>query len=93
VAAIRFTSEAAASRSASRAFRTGSGSRSARHFLTASWAAFSTAGSTTMIAVSRSASSGFGSVVSKRLTPTTTSSPLSIFRRRSASEATSWPFM
>ena len=39
-----------------------------------------------MIAVSRSASSGLGSVLSNRLTPTTTSSPLSIRRRFSASE-------
>ena len=69
--------------------RTGSGSRSARHFCTDSQAAASTAGSTVMIAVSRSAVSGLGSVVSNLLTPTTTSSPLSIRRRRSACEPTS----
>jgi hypothetical protein len=46
-----------------------------------------------MMAPARSAVSGFGSVVVKRLTPTTTSSPASMRRRRSACDATSAPFM
>ncbi|CAM5662488.1 hypothetical protein SAURM35S_09935 [Streptomyces aurantiogriseus] len=49
----------------------------------------STAGSTVWIAVSRSAVRGFGSVVSKTLTPTIFSCPDSIRARRSACEETS----
>ena len=55
VAAIRFASVPAAARRASSAASTAAWSRSARHFRTASCAAASTAGSTAMIAASRSA--------------------------------------
>ena len=98
VAAIRFVSVPAsatsrASADAARSLRSGSASRSSRHRRTAAAAAASTPASTLWIAVSRSAVSGFGSVVAKRLTPTTTSSPDSIRCRRSECDATSSLFM
>lgn len=52
----------------------------------------SVAGSTVMMAPSRSEVSGFSSVCWKQLTPTILSSPASIRARRSACEETSSPF-
>ena len=72
---MRLASDAASARSrsmaaAARARRSGSASRVSRHARTASEACRSTSASTVWIAVSRSAVSGLGSVVSKRLRPT-----------------------
>ena len=92
-ASMRLASVFAASRSPSSAASTAAASRSAFHARIASIAAASTVGSTVSIAAAPSACSGLGSVDSKRLTPTTTVSPDSMRRRRSASDVTSCPFM
>jgi hypothetical protein len=93
LASVCVESFRAASRRPSSAASTAAVSRSARHAWIASTAAASTAGSTVSIAAAPSACSGLGSVVANRFTPTTTTSPDSIRRRRSASDATSCPFM
>ena len=92
-AGIRLSDVRAVSASSLRAASTLASSRPARHALTAAPAADSTAGSITRIAVSRSASSGFGSEETNLLTPTTTSSPDSTRARRAACEDTRADFM
>src|SRR5882757_6053950 len=92
VAAIRFSGPAAAEVSAASAAFTRGSSRAARHSRSAATTPASPAGSTVMIAVSRSAVSGLGSVDSYALTPTIFSWPDSIRARRSACEDTSCDF-
>jgi hypothetical protein len=93
VAVIRFASVLASAASRASASLTAASSRSAFQTRTLAIAACSAPGSAVWIAVSRSAVSGEGSVVTNRLTPTTTSSPDSIRARRAAWEETSACFM
>ena len=82
VGSIRLAPVPAARLSPASAACAASSSRSLRQTAKASTTARSESGSTCMIAVSRSAVSGLGSVVSKQFTPTTLSWPDSIRARR-----------
>ena len=93
VAGIRLTSVLASAARRASASSTAAWSRSAFHASTLASADRSASGSGAWIAASRSAVSGDGSVVSKTLTPTTFSSPLSMRARRAACADTSACFM
>ncbi|UUZ58363.1 hypothetical protein LP418_19480 [Nocardioides sp. B-3] len=93
VACIRFLSVFASAASVASAAVTAASSRWAFQSATDLSAVASACGSAAMIASSRLAVSGEGSVVSNLFTPTTISSPASIRARRAAWALTSACFM